>query len=161
MKRFVLISMIFCFCFILFANDSKPGLLKSTSFKLTYKNTQVEIDLNSKINILQEQIGTPLENVESKKFRNYKNYVWPGLVLQVLPSNNIIQLIDIEDPCISTIDGVKIGDLKSKVLEIYGIPRVTKDKYISYYFSTFDETWYMIFYLSEGNISSIQIHRIE
>lgn len=139
--------------------DSKPGLLEQKAFQFVFDSSS--ISFSNSISSLSRLFGDPQISVKEKQLQGYKNYVWDNLIVHVVASNDIIVALDIISDKIKTIDGIGIGDNLAKVKYFYGIPRVEKEKYITYYFSTFEETWNLVFYLKQGAVESIRMHRID
>lgn len=144
----------------IYADNIREGFLRSESFSFLEKESGHLVNFNSSIEVLSQVFGCSNVSEDIQNDIQFTKISWPGLDIHVISENTIL-LMTITSNTFSTVDGVSIGDDVKKVIEKYGKPLRRNEMRIQYYYSTFEETWSLVFYISNNKVESIRIHRLD
>ena len=90
---------------------------------------------------------------------NIWRYSWNGVTVDAFEGNGAINFIEISDGNFSSSRGVKIGDNREKVVQVYGEPDVDQNDVIGYLYLTEDSVWGLDFYFDSTGINRVVIGR--
>jgi hypothetical protein len=163
MRKYLLMAFFACVSVAVQA-DSGSTLIDRDHFAFIHVASGVVIDFNSKIGAISKVLGKPTVSYDQSKPNSprYKNYLWSGLELSVLPENDIIIYIRVSNKNFKTRDGVRIGDSVSGLNRIYGPPAYQRDNYYEVQYSDMSETWGLGFTGDDkGTILEMRIGRAD
>ncbi len=159
MKRIILIFFVLLYS-LAFSEDQKKGLVNNESFCFLHKASGQKISFGSDVKILTKTLGRPKQTSETINEIKFRKISWTGCDIHVIPKK-IILIVTLTDSSFSTIDGISVGDTKDAVIKEYGQPIMVAETYIQYYYSSFEETWFINFFIDDDKVESIQMHRLD
>jgi len=142
--------------------DGSAKEIPKTHFIFVDSKTGTKVSFDSKVDEIIGKLGQPKESVESLYKRNFRKLSWAGFDVYTLPRNNIIIVIIVKDASIATVDGLRVGDQKDKLVKAYGKPQVERTGFVEYDYYDISEPWGLRFELNEKNlVQKIIMSRID
>jgi hypothetical protein len=160
-ERFVFV--VFLFAVIVLGGDAqeKYHKLKSTDLSFVEQTSKISIGISDKIEniMILGSASRKLKSEGSDPAWNIWRYSFKGLTVDAFEGNGSINFMEINNGDFLSSRGIKLGDSREKIIQLYGEPDVDQKNVIGYLYLTEDSVWGLDFYFDNIGVNRMVVGR--